>query len=69
MTQFADLPDQPTVPETAAYLGVGRGLVYALIRRGDIQAVRYGRLVRVIKDSLRHAGVTNPDQNGGANGR
>jgi excisionase family DNA binding protein len=41
-----------TVEETAAYLRVGRGLAYELIRRGELPAVRLGRLVRVPRAAL-----------------
>jgi excisionase family DNA binding protein len=36
-----------TVPEAAARLGVGRTLMYELIRTGAIPSVRVGRLRRI----------------------
>lgn len=36
-----------TVTEVAETLGCGRTLVYELIRRGDLTAVKLGRLTRV----------------------
>ena len=41
-----------TVPETARYLGVGRKVVYQLIERGQIQAVRRRGAVLIEKKSL-----------------
>jgi excisionase family DNA binding protein len=41
-----------TVEEAGAALGVGRSLMYELIARGDIQAVRLGRLRRIRPEAL-----------------
>jgi excisionase family DNA binding protein len=41
-----------TVPETAKYLGVGRKMVYQLIERGEITAVRVGGSTRIERKSL-----------------
>jgi excisionase family DNA binding protein len=36
-----------TVPEAAAQLGIGRTLMYQLIRTGAVRSVRVGRLRRI----------------------
>jgi excisionase family DNA binding protein len=36
-----------TIPEVAILLRIGRAMVYKLIRRGDLPAVRQGNLFRV----------------------
>ncbi len=41
-----------SIPETAKYLGVGRKMVYELIERGQITAVKSGRTTLVEKRSL-----------------
>lgn len=41
-----------TVEEAAERLGVGRTLVYALVRRGDIESINIGRLRRIPCDAL-----------------
>ncbi len=41
-----------SVSEAAKYLGVGRKLVYQLIERGDIKAVKAGKSVVIEKKSL-----------------
>jgi excisionase family DNA binding protein len=41
-----------TVPEAARYLGVGRKMVYQLIERGEITAVRVDGSTRIERKSL-----------------
>ena len=41
-----------SVAEAAKYLGVGRQVVYQLIERGDIKAVKAGKSVVIEKKSL-----------------
>jgi excisionase family DNA binding protein len=41
-----------TVPEAATYLRIGRNLAYELIARGDLPAVRLGRVIRVPRTGL-----------------
>lgn len=36
-----------TVEEVAEHLGVGRTMVYALVRSGDIESIAIGRLRRI----------------------
>ena len=41
-----------TVEEAADRLGIGRTLMYALVKDGDIESVRIGRLRRIPADAL-----------------
>ena len=41
-----------TVEEAADRLGVGRTLMYALVKSGDIESVTIGRLRRIPADAL-----------------
>lgn len=41
-----------TVPEAAKFLRIGRNLAYELVARGDIPAVRLGRVIRVPRAGL-----------------
>ena len=41
-----------TVEEAAAYLGVGRTTMYALVSSGDVESVLVGRLRRVPPDAV-----------------
>lgn len=48
-----DTPQQLlTVPEVCAELRIGQTLLRALIRRGDIRAVRLGRLIRIPRSEV-----------------
>lgn len=51
-TPLSDLPELLTVDEAAAWLGIGRGLVYELVKTGELRSVKLGRLVRVRRDGL-----------------
>jgi len=51
-TPLADLPALMRIEEYAAWAGIGRGLAYALAKRGDLPTVRLGRLLRVRRDGL-----------------
>ena len=51
------IPDLETVPFIdvtgfAACLGVGPNVVYALVKSGEVQSVRMGRLVRIPTSEL-----------------
>lgn len=50
---FDRLPDWLTPEEVRVFLGLGRATVYELIRSNKIPARRFGRRIRVPKDSLR----------------
>lgn len=41
-----------TVEEAADRLGIGRTMVYALVRSGDIESIAIGRLRRIPIDAL-----------------
>lgn len=50
---FSELPDWCSPEEVRIFLGLGRATVYELIRSKKISARRFGRRIRVPKDSLR----------------
>jgi excisionase family DNA binding protein len=52
LTPLHALPQMLRVDEAAAWLDVGRGLVFDLCRRGDLRSVRLGRLVRIPREAL-----------------
>lgn len=41
-----------TVEEAAERLGIGRTLMYALVKDGDVESVQIGRLRRIPADAL-----------------
>lgn len=49
---FADLPDIMTTSQAAAALQVDPKTLRSMIRRGELRAVRCGRLIRVPKTAL-----------------
>jgi len=51
-TPFGELPELLTPEEFATYTGTGRTLVYELCRRGELQNVRFGRLVRIPRTAV-----------------
>lgn len=51
-TPVADLPELLRVEEAAAFLGVSRGLVYEMVKRGDLPSIKLGRLTRVRREGL-----------------
>jgi len=51
-TPIADLPALLKVEEVASFLGIGRGLAYALAREGKLPSVRFGRLLRIPREAL-----------------
>jgi excisionase family DNA binding protein len=61
-TPFEELPEFLTPEECRLYLGIGRALVYDLLRRGEISSVRFGRLIRIPKTALKAASAeSRPD--------
>ena len=46
---FRHYPDALTPAQVQEMLGVGRRMAYGLLRRGEIQSVRMGRLYRIPK--------------------
>jgi excisionase family DNA binding protein len=51
-TPLSELPEFLTVAEVAAYLRIGKGLIYEMVRSGELRSVRMGRLVRVPREAL-----------------
>ena len=51
-TPLADLPEFLRPDEAAAFLDTSTGLVYELVRRGDLPAARLGRLVRIPRSAV-----------------
>ena len=49
---FANLPNFLTVPQTAHELHCHPDTVTALVRRGELTAVRLGRAVRIVTESI-----------------
>jgi excisionase family DNA binding protein len=46
------LPELMRAEEVAAWLGVSRGLVFEMAKRGELRSLRLGRLLRIPKVSL-----------------
>jgi len=55
-TPLAELPELLKPGEAASWLGCGKGTVYELVRRGDLRAVRLGRLLRIPRSGLEQLG-------------
>ena len=51
-TPVEDLPDLCDVPDTAGKLGCSEGVVREMARKGQLEAVRLGRLVRIRRSSI-----------------
>jgi excisionase family DNA binding protein len=51
-TPLDQLPELLDASEVSTWLGIGRGKTYDLIRRGELPAVRFGRLVRIPRSAL-----------------
>jgi len=51
-TRFHDLPDFLSVEEFRSYLGLGRTKIYELLRSGEIQSLKFGRIIRIPKAVL-----------------
>ena len=66
-TPIEELPQLVRVDEAAAWLGISRGLVFELCRRGDLKSIRLGRLVRISREAL--VEQINGKQNGNGHGR
>ncbi len=52
--RIQDLPEIMTVDEAAAYLHVSRTAAYEAVKRGELPAVRCGRLIRIPRFRLEH---------------
>jgi excisionase family DNA binding protein len=51
-TPLADLPEFLRIEETATVLDCGKGVVYAMVRTGELASVRLGRLLRIPREAL-----------------
>ena len=51
-TPLEDLPEFLTPEEFRAYVSIGRGTMYELLRRAEIPHKRFGRLIRIPKTAL-----------------
>jgi excisionase family DNA binding protein len=51
-TSLGDLPELCRAEEVAAYFGCSKGIVYEMVKRGDLPSVRLGRLLRIKRDGL-----------------
>lgn len=49
---FEQLPDWLSAAEVCSYLHLSRNTVYELIRSGEIASRKFGRVVRIPKNSL-----------------
>ena len=52
-TKWDMLPDYLTPAEARAYLNLGRSTLYDLVRRGELPAVRFGKVLRIPREALR----------------
>jgi len=58
-----DLPELLTVPEVAAALRLSRPMVFKLLQNGDLEAVRFGKAIRVPAEDVRRL-ITERRQRG-----
>lgn len=63
---YGDLPVAPSVKQAAALLGCHPHTVYAMIERGDLAAVRLGRLLRIPRHALLELLSVRRDEDGAA---
>jgi excisionase family DNA binding protein len=50
--RYDDLPDLCTPEQARAFLQVGKNKIYQMLKDHEIQAVHFGRLVRIPRASL-----------------
>jgi excisionase family DNA binding protein len=53
-----DLPDMLTIPQAAEALGCSRQYIWDTIKRGRIQAMRFGHVSLIPRSSLEHYEAT-----------
>ena len=53
-TPLKDLPEFLLVAEFATHLAIGRTLAYELVRTGQVESRRFGRIIRIPKAALAH---------------
>ncbi len=51
-TKLEDLPEFLTVEELCAFLAIGKTCGYEMVRRGEIETRRFGRLIRIPRSVL-----------------
>lgn len=51
-TKIDELPEMCRVEEAAAFYDCGKGVVYEMVRTGQLASIRLGRLVRIPKSAL-----------------
>lgn len=47
-----EVPPILTVPDVAQFLGIGRNQAYALVRSGQLEALRIGRKIKIPRHAL-----------------
>lgn len=47
-----EIPAIMSVPQLGAFLGIGRNGAYALVRSGQVQALRIGRKIRIPRHAV-----------------
>jgi len=52
LTPIDALPEYLRPEEAAAVLGISKGLVYELARRGDLPSRKFGRLLRIPRHAV-----------------
>ena len=52
-TKWEMLPDYLTPAEARAYLNLERSTLYDLVRRGELPAVRFGKVLRIPREALK----------------
>jgi excisionase family DNA binding protein len=52
-TKYEMLPDYLTPDEARSYLNLGRTTLYDLVKRGELAAVRFGKILRIPREALK----------------
>lgn len=65
---FEGYPDMLTVGQMAQALNIGRTMAYRLIQSGQIQSLRFGKVIRIPKTALLAAARTDEVSGGGQTG-
>ncbi len=52
MTPLADLPELLRPEEVSLLIDCGKGLVYEMVRRNELESVRLGRLLRIPRRAI-----------------
>ena len=51
-SRFGELPELLSPDEARRFLGLSRTSIYSLLRSGDLEHRRYGRLIRIPRRAL-----------------